>query len=310
MLPRALSEDACSLAPGVERLAVTAEIELAGDGAVRATSFYRSRIRSDARLDYDQVDAIFAGRERAPEPVAEPLAVARRIAAALGERRGPTSLDVESSEPEFEFDAAGDVVAARAVPQTESHRLIERLMILANEQVAQLLERKRLPAIYRVHAQPDPPRVERLVAQLHDLGVSTPASAHRHHPREAGDRRRGQPPGQPRGRPARARPGGVYIARAPIPEAGPVQRAKQRPRRPRQPGLLPLHLADPPLPGPRRAPGAAGGAGRGGGGAAGGRGARRRRALQRARARVDEDRARRRRRLRGLPARARAAAGP
>ena len=48
-------------------------------------------------------------------------------------------------------------------------------MILANEQVAQLLERKRVPAIYRVHAQPDPPRVERLVAQLHDLGIPTPA---------------------------------------------------------------------------------------------------------------------------------------
>jgi ribonuclease R len=174
MLPHALSSDACSLVPDVARLAVTAEIELAGDGAVRAASFYRSRIRSDARLDYDRVDAIFAGRERAPEPIAGPLEVARHMAAALGERRGPTSLDVESSEPEFEFDARGDVVGARAVPQTESHRVIERLMILANEQVAQLLERKRVPAIYRVHALPDPPRVERLVAQLHDLEVPTP----------------------------------------------------------------------------------------------------------------------------------------
>ncbi len=47
-------------------------------------------------------------------------------------------------------------------------------MILANEQVAQLLERKRVPAVYRVHAQPDPGRVERLVEQLHALGVPTP----------------------------------------------------------------------------------------------------------------------------------------
>ena len=47
-------------------------------------------------------------------------------------------------------------------------------MILANEQVAQLLERKRVPAIYRVHAQPDPARVERLVEQLAALGVPTP----------------------------------------------------------------------------------------------------------------------------------------
>jgi ribonuclease R len=174
MLPYVLSSDACSLAPGVERLAVTVEVELGGGGEVRAASFYRSRIRSDARLDYDELDAIFAGRERPPEPVAEPLEVARRAAAALGERRGPTSLDVESSEPEFSFDSKGDVVGARAVPQTESHRLIERLMILANEQVAQLLQRKRVPSIYRVHAQPDPERVERLIAQLHDLEIPTP----------------------------------------------------------------------------------------------------------------------------------------
>ena len=174
MLPRALSEDACSLAPGVERLAVTAEIELGGDGRPAVASFYRSRIRSEARLDYDELDLVFAGRAAPPEVVAEPLAIARQAAAALGERRGATSLDVESFEPEFRFDSAGDVIAARSVEQTESHRLIERLMILANEQVAQLLERKRVPAVYRVHAQPDPARVERLVEQLHSLGVPTP----------------------------------------------------------------------------------------------------------------------------------------
>ncbi len=100
---------------------------------------------------------IFAGRAQAPEAVAEPLAVARDVAAALGERRGTTSLDIESFEPEFRFDSAGNVIGAKAMPQTEAHRLIERLMILANEQVAQLLERKRVAAIYRVHAQPDPP---------------------------------------------------------------------------------------------------------------------------------------------------------
>ena len=113
--------------------------------------------------------------------------MAREVAAALGERRGATSLDVESTEPEFRFDSAGDVTGAHAVPQTESHRLIERLMILTNEQVAQLLERKRVPALYRVHAQPDPPRVERLVAQLHALGVPTPPLREGLSPRQAGE---------------------------------------------------------------------------------------------------------------------------
>jgi ribonuclease R len=187
MLPRALSEEACSLAPGVERLAVTAEIELGPDGRQRAARFYRSRIRSVARLNYDELDHVFAGRATAPEGVAEPLAVAREAAAALGERRGTTSLDVESAEPEFRFDSDGNVVAAHSVVQTESHRLIERLMILANEQVAQLLERKRAPTVYRVHAQPDPGRIERMVEQLQALGVPTPPLGRGLAPSQAGE---------------------------------------------------------------------------------------------------------------------------
>ncbi len=187
MLPHALSSDACSLSPDVERLAVTAEIELGPGGEPGQASFYRSRIRSDARLDYDRLDLIFSGKTAAPEPVAEPLAVAREAAAALGERRGTTSLDVESFEPEFRFDRDGNPVGAHGVAQTESHRLIERLMILTNEQVARLLERKRVPAIYRVHAQPDPQRVERLIAQLHDLEVPTPALRGTLAPQQAGE---------------------------------------------------------------------------------------------------------------------------
>jgi len=186
MLPRALSEDACSLAPGVERLAVSAEIELGPGGEPRNASFYRSRVRSIARLDYDRLDRVFAGSEAAPAEIAEPLAAAREAAAALGERRGTTSLDVESFEPEFRFDEDGNVSGARGVEQTESHRLIERLMILANEAVAQLLERKRVPTVFRVHAQPDPPRIERLIEQLQALGVPTPALGQGLAPAEAG----------------------------------------------------------------------------------------------------------------------------
>jgi ribonuclease R len=187
MLPHALSEEACSLAPGVERLAVTVEVELEPGGRPGSASFYRSRIRSDARLDYDELDVIFSARAEAPQAVAEPLSVAREAAAKLGERRGATSLEVESFEPEFRFDSRGRVVGAQGVAQTESHQLIERLMILANEQVAELLVRKRVPAIYRVHARPDPPRIERLIAQLHELEIPTPPLRGTPAPREAAE---------------------------------------------------------------------------------------------------------------------------
>jgi ribonuclease R len=187
MLPHSLSSGACSLSPGVERLAVTAEIELDADARPTRTRFYRSRIRSDARLDYDQLDRVFDGREEPPAAAAEPLAAARDLAAALGGHRGATSLDVESAEPEFEFDADGNVVAAHRVPQTEAHRLIERLMILTNERVAEFLVDRRVPAVYRVHAQPDPPRIERLLEQLGALDVPTPPLGQGLSPRSAGE---------------------------------------------------------------------------------------------------------------------------
>ncbi|HEY2053537.1 MAG TPA: RNB domain-containing ribonuclease [Solirubrobacterales bacterium] len=186
MLPHSLSSGACSLSPGVERLAVTAEIELDGDARPTRTRFYRSRIRSDARLDYEQLDRVFDGREEPPAAVAEPLAAARDAAARVGEHRDGSSLDVESAEPEFEFDAEGNVVAAHRVPQTEAHRLIERLMILTNERVAEFLVDRRVPAVYRVHAQPDPPRIERLLEQLGALDVPTPPLGHWLSPRSAG----------------------------------------------------------------------------------------------------------------------------
>ncbi|MDQ3759730.1 MAG: RNB domain-containing ribonuclease [Actinomycetota bacterium] len=187
MLPHEISSGACSLVPNEDRLAVTAEVRLDARGRVHSSSFYRSRIRSGARLDYDGLDRIFAGKEEAPEHVAGPLRLARQAAAALAEGRPRGALEVESFEPEFEFDSDGAVRGAHSVPQTEAHKLIEHLMILANEQVADLLEKRGAPSLYRVHEQPDPARVERLLDQLAAIEVPAPASIKNMSPTQAGD---------------------------------------------------------------------------------------------------------------------------
>jgi ribonuclease R len=186
MLPHALSSDACSLTPDRDRLAVTSEIELSESGEPLSASFYRSLIRSDVRLDYDELDEIFAGRSRAPGAIAEPLGLARQAASALAGRRPRSSLEVESFEPEFRFED-GQVTGAHSVPQTEAHRLIEHLMILTNERVAELLERRRVPTIYRVHEQPDPERIRRMVEQLAVLGIPTPELPESITPQQAGE---------------------------------------------------------------------------------------------------------------------------
>jgi ribonuclease R len=174
MLPRALSNDACSLVAGIDRAAVTVEMTI-GPRGVRGASMYRSVIRSDERLDYDRVDRLFAGLEQAAEPWGTPLAAARGAAAALGElRAGRSALVVDSAEPAFSFDRDGHVVASELSAQTESHRLIEHLMIAANERVAAFLEEHKIPTLYRVHERPESAAVERLIEQLASLGVPTP----------------------------------------------------------------------------------------------------------------------------------------
>ena len=175
MLPGALSDEACSLVAGKDRLAVTVELDF--DAArVTRSAFYRSLIRSDERLDYEQVDDIFAGRRSAREPWAGALQAARTVAGALSEQRARRSaVTLDSLEPEFQFDSEGNVSASAGQQASESHRLIEHLMIAANEAVAKLLSERGVGCLYRVHERPRPARIERLVDQLASLDVATPA---------------------------------------------------------------------------------------------------------------------------------------
>ena len=184
MLPEALSSRACSLRQGEDRHAVTVEMEMDGAEAV-SVAFHRSLIRSDRRLTYGEVDAIFAGRARAEAPWGEPLAAAREVAAALAARRD--SLEIGTPEPVFEFDSDGQVTGVRQEQQTESHGLIEQLMVLANEQVAGYLAGRRLPTLYRVHERPEPRAVEFLAEQLASLEIPTPPLPKTMTPQQAAD---------------------------------------------------------------------------------------------------------------------------
>jgi ribonuclease R len=188
MLPGELSNNACSLVPDEDRLALTVEMTVTPRGVTKA-AFHRALIRSDARLTYEQVDDIFAGLKQAKEPWGEPLAVARVAAAALGERRASSgALSLDSFEPEFGFDRGGNITSVVPVPQTESHKLIEQLMIAANEEVAKHLDARRVPALFRVHGRPEAEAVRRLVEQLASLDVPTPAISGGHMtPQEAAD---------------------------------------------------------------------------------------------------------------------------
>jgi ribonuclease R len=165
MLPPELSDDACSLRPHLDRLCVTVEFPPGGEPL-----FYRSVIRSDARLTYRQ-----AQRRAVPAGVTQELELAAAYSEELRRRRfARGALRVDRPEIVFEFDGKGGVAAARWEREPEAHALVEELMILANEAVAGLLAGRRREALYRVHERPDPQSVSLLVAKLESLDVPTP----------------------------------------------------------------------------------------------------------------------------------------
>ncbi|HZQ64861.1 MAG TPA: VacB/RNase II family 3'-5' exoribonuclease [Gaiellaceae bacterium] len=175
MLPHELADDLCSLRPHVDRHCVTVEIPFDGSLTPGAPRFYRSLIRSDARLTYGQVERILQGRERAEPALAEALRHCDRLTAELRRRRfARGALQVSSPEVTFALDGNGGISDAWRESEPHAHALVEELMILANECVAQLLTRKRREALYRVHERPDPQAIELLLARLDDLDVPTP----------------------------------------------------------------------------------------------------------------------------------------
>lgn len=185
MLPPQLADDACSLRPGEVRRVVTIEM-VVRDGRCLEAQVYRASIESDARLTYDEVDEVFEGRRPAQDPWAEPLRVAREAAAELlGQRKDALELDIP--EPEFTFDHEGHVTSQKESQQTESHRLIEQLMVLANEQVARILQANGAPGMYRIHEQPEAQSAERLVDQLASLGIPVPVVPDEVSPQQAAD---------------------------------------------------------------------------------------------------------------------------
>jgi len=180
MLPHALSSDVCSLIEGHDRLTQSAVIDLDARGRVERTTFHDGVIRSAARLSYAEAQAIVDGdresRGRHPA-VVEPLLAMDELAKLMRKRRYERgSLDFDLPEPKLVLDAAGEMTGIVRHERLDSMRLVEEFMLAANEAVAERLHRAGAGALYRIHEQPDPERVEEFVELVASLGYRVPAT--------------------------------------------------------------------------------------------------------------------------------------
>src|SRR5215470_17616118 len=179
MLPERISNDLCSLKPGVDRPAIAVRMVIGADGRKREHRFHRVLIRSLAKLHYVQVQAAIDGQpDKATEPLL-PLVIAPLYAAYAAlkrarDERGPLDLDLPERKILLKRDNTIDRVISP--PRLDSHRLIEEYMILANVAAAETLERAGVPLIYRVHDEPAVEKLHALREFLATLDISLPKS--------------------------------------------------------------------------------------------------------------------------------------
>lgn len=173
MLPEKLCNGICSLNPNVTRLAVTVEMHFNNKGILIDKSFYKSVIRSDYRMTYNEVQAIFDGDcevKNKYEKVLNMLFIARELKnkiLALRDEKGSVDLDVQESE----ISVKNGEIIVDTRKGLESERLIEQFMISANVAVAEFIFYSEMPGIYRVHESPSPEKSETFLNFLNAIGI-------------------------------------------------------------------------------------------------------------------------------------------
>ncbi|MDH2381918.1 ribonuclease R [Bradyrhizobium sp. CER78] len=174
MLPERISNNLCSLVPGEPRGALAVRMVIGADGRKRSHTFHRVLMRSAAKLAYAQAQAAIDGRPddtTGPllEPILKPLWSAYELVKLARNERDPLDLDLPERKILLKPDGTVDRVI---VPQRlDAHRLIEEFMILANVAAAEMLEKKALPLIYRVHDEPSQEKVHNLQEFLKTLDL-------------------------------------------------------------------------------------------------------------------------------------------
>ncbi len=175
MLPPSLSDDLCSLRPGVDRLVQTVILDIDAKGEPTKVRFADGVIRSAARLTYTQVADAIDGKARPkgiPRKVLPMLHAADRLREALEDRRRRRgSVDFDLPQPQILLDVEGLVTGITVEARNAAHRLIEECMLIANEAVAGHLEERDWPTLYRVHESPADDKVELLETFVSGFGL-------------------------------------------------------------------------------------------------------------------------------------------
>ncbi len=180
MLPEKLSNGLCSLNPHVDRLCMVCEMVISPAGRVSRFRFYEGVMHSKERFTYTTVAQIIAEQANRDSAVRKQhQALVPHIdelyslyQALRGERDQRGAIDFETQETRIVFADNKKIDRIVPVVRNEAHKLIEECMLAANTCAATLLEKQKVPALFRVHEGPGEEKLKNLRAFLGELGLN------------------------------------------------------------------------------------------------------------------------------------------
>ena len=172
--PHQLSNGICSLNENVDRLTISCIMEVTRDGQVVSRKVVPGLINSDKKMNYDDVNRILKNNEIVPgyEPYIESLKMFNNLAHKLRNNRiKKGAIEFNRSELKPIYDEEGRIIDFTLRVQDEAENLIEEMMLLANESVDLLLDKKDFPCVHRVHDTPSGERLEEFLKFLEAIGI-------------------------------------------------------------------------------------------------------------------------------------------
>lgn len=175
MLPEQLSNGLCSLKPNVLRLAIAVSFEIGPKGGISKRNIFQTIIKSKARLTYEQVQNFYdksPTKKKIDIEVQKSLLCIQKAAHLIRKKRKERgAIDFDITESVVMLDNMGEPLSIHPQDRLDSHRIIEDLMVLTNEIVAEHFYEKRMPCIYRVHEPPSEEKLNDFINAAQKFGV-------------------------------------------------------------------------------------------------------------------------------------------
>lgn len=179
MLPEELSNGACSLNAGTDKYALSCEITLTPGGVRKKTEIYKSILRSTVRGVYSEVNDLFANGDASPfrekyaaaYPMLTEMRSLYRILKSQADNRGV--MELEDAEAKILLNEEGFPIEIVRRERGDAEKMIEQFMLQANMGVAETMQKKELPCLYRIHEEPDKDKIRAFAVYAHNLGLPT-----------------------------------------------------------------------------------------------------------------------------------------